>query len=455
MRVAARAALSLSAMGITIAAVVAPMSPALAAAPTLSVSPNTGLHDAESVTVTGSSFAANKTFYMVECSGSTEADCDTSNLVTGTTTASGGLSTSFTVHTGAIGAGTCTTTSTTCSIAATTDPNPSDTAAAARTTISFGTASSGPTITVTPNTGVKNNTTVSVSGKGFPANKTLYVIECGALTGQAACDVGTLNSSSKTSSSGAFSKVKVKVHTGKVGNKSCVAGGKCYIAAATSTTPSASSSASATFTFAKPPSHPALTVKPSNGAVNGGRVRVSGRGFPAGRRIDLMECSSLGTTLSCDVRTFTTSGKTNANGAFKTVNVRVYAGKKTKRSCKGGGKCYLIIGTTSNTPNAKNTTEAFFSFATKKATRVAVVVHGHHLDGQVRAAGRGVAGLKALIERKVGNRWKKVAKLTTHHRGAFTSRGLAHAGKYRVFVPRQRLRGTVFTPSTSKTVRIH
>jgi hypothetical protein len=200
--------------------------------------------------------------------------------------------------------------------------------------------------------------------------------------------------------------------------------------------------------------HPALTIKPSNGAVNGGRLRVSGKGFPAGVRIDLMECSALHTTFGCDVKTFKTSKKTNASGAFPAVYVRVYAGKTTKRSCNAGGKCYLIVGTISKAPNAKNTAEAFFTFATKKATRVTVAVHGHHLVGKVRAAGRGVRGLKAVVERNVGHTWKKVGLVRTHRHGAYSSRNFSHPGKYRVHVPRQRLRGTIFKSSTSKIVKL-
>src|SRR4051794_36360993 len=160
MRHTARAALRLAVLGIAASTALVPASSAHAtAAPTMSVSPNSGLHDGDVVTVSGSNFAPKKTFYMVECSGLSQSECDIGHLVTGSTSAGGTFTTTFTVHTGAIGSGTCNTTSTNCTIDATTDPNPADTAAAATAPLAFG-GTSGPAITVTPHTGVRNNQTV-------------------------------------------------------------------------------------------------------------------------------------------------------------------------------------------------------------------------------------------------------------------------------------------------------
>ncbi|HTR71073.1 MAG TPA: neocarzinostatin apoprotein domain-containing protein [Mycobacteriales bacterium] len=458
MRFTARAGLGLAAAGVMAGTMLIPATliatpPAVAApAPSMSASPNLGLHDGESVTVTGSNFAASKAFYMVQCSGSTQADCDTSNLVTGTTGSDGSLSASFTVHTGSIGAGTCTSTSTSCVIAATTDPNPSDTAAAARAPISFG--QSGPSITVSPHKDVKSGSTVKVSGSGFPANKVLYVLECSSLTGQAGCDVSTLNSSAKTDKSGAFSKVKVKVHTGKVGNKSCNAGGTCYIAAATSTTPDSTDSADASFSFAKQHTKPALTIKPNKGVRNGGHVRVSGKGFPVGKKVDLIQCWSLGTRVSCNERTFRTSSKTNGAGAFKKVKMKVFAGKRTKKSCKAGGKCYFVIGTSSTKPSNSNSAVATFTFGRGKETSVTVKVKARRLVGKVHSRGKGVAGLRGIVQRKAGHKWKKVAKVKTHHHGRYRSRSLKRHHKYRVVVPKQHHHGKLYARSVSRTVKV-
>src|SRR5579862_3939397 len=199
MRFSARAALCLAAIGVAAGAALVPASQSLAAtAPSLSLNPSSGLHDGESVTVTGSHFAPNKTYYMLQCSGSTEAECAIGSLVNGSTSASGAFTTSFTVHTGAIGSGTCNATSTNCLLVTTTDTNPSDTAAAAKVTLKFGAQTKGPAITVTPDTAVKNNAVVSVSGSGFPKNQPLYLVECSSLVGQAGCDLKTLNSSAKT-----------------------------------------------------------------------------------------------------------------------------------------------------------------------------------------------------------------------------------------------------------------
>jgi hypothetical protein len=315
------------------------------------------------------------------------------------------------------------------------------------------TTTSAPTIIVTPHAGVKNNATVSVSGANFPANLTIYVVECSALTGAAGCDLTTLDSSTATSSTGTFSNVKVMVHTGKVGSGSCIPGGTCHIVVSINNTLTGIGTVSAVFTFARP-THPTLTVNPRNGAVSGGHVHISGRGFPAGRRIDLAECTAVNTTFSCDVRTFRTSRTTNANGVFRNVSMQVFTGGVTKKSCANGGKCYLIVGTVAKNPGIKNTAEAMFTFATKKATKITVTVRAHHLVGKVRAAGSGIAGLKAVVQREVGRRWKKVATFTTRRHGVFSSPRISRRGTYRILVPRQLHRGTIYLASTSRKLTI-
>lgn len=113
------------------------------------------------------------------------------------------------------------------------------------------TAAAGPTITVTPNSNLKSGTTVTVSGTGFPQhNATIYVVECSGTSGQAACDISTVDLSQKTTGTGSFSGAKVTVHTGKVGNGKCLAGkSNCIIAASTSTSGVKADSDTAPITF--------------------------------------------------------------------------------------------------------------------------------------------------------------------------------------------------------------
>jgi hypothetical protein len=162
-----------SALGVatTGAAVVTPATPV--------VTPSAGLANNAVVAVTGSGFAASTTYDAVECvSGATSlAGCNTANLVPITSSISGTLpSTNFTVTAGVIGNGTCGTLAIndTCAIdIVTTAYQPVLFATFA--TITFGTARS---VTVSPATGLTNDTTVSVTGSGFTAGDSLYILEC-------------------------------------------------------------------------------------------------------------------------------------------------------------------------------------------------------------------------------------------------------------------------------------
>src|SRR5580692_2915250 len=79
-------------------------------------------------------------------------------------------------------------------------------------------SAAGPTIVLTPSTGLVNGSAVNVAGSGFQANETLYALECineGAATAQADCDTNTLTVVTATSATGTFSAT-VTVATGTI-----------------------------------------------------------------------------------------------------------------------------------------------------------------------------------------------------------------------------------------------
>lgn len=91
---------------------------AFAATPALSGTPSSGLKDGTSVALTGTGYTPNLSLFVLECSSATggQAACDITHLGMATSSASGAVSTSFTVHTGTIGNGTCDATHTGCVI---------------------------------------------------------------------------------------------------------------------------------------------------------------------------------------------------------------------------------------------------------------------------------------------------------------------------------------------------
>jgi hypothetical protein len=216
------------------------------------------------------------------------------SAVQGMTGADGAIpSTPFTVKEGTIGTGTCppAAATATCYVVVTTDFATASPAKTATESITFAAAPAGPTVTVTPATGVKDGDTVTLSGTGFAASTGLFAVECagsgsGPPPAQADCDLGTLTTST-TDATGAFSGVKIVVHTGAVGDKTCDAGGSCDIVVTTSmTAPDATNSAIGTFTFAAgttppPAKHHATRTKAKFSSKNSeiaGTVSSAGTG---------------------------------------------------------------------------------------------------------------------------------------------------------------------------------
>ena len=78
-----------------------------------------------------------------------------------------------------------------------------------------------PKLVVTPFTGLRNHTIVTVSGTGFKPRDTVYITECQvSAKGEAGCDIFTATPV-KISARGVMPKTKFKVVTGTVGNGKC------------------------------------------------------------------------------------------------------------------------------------------------------------------------------------------------------------------------------------------
>lgn len=85
-------------------------------------------------------------------------------------------------------------------------------------------AKTTPVLTVKPAVGLKNGETVTISGSGFKAGDTVFLVECQRTAkGQSGCNTPTtsLPPSALISKSGKFSDIKFKVTTGKVGPGLC------------------------------------------------------------------------------------------------------------------------------------------------------------------------------------------------------------------------------------------
>lgn len=195
---------------------------AAAAPATPVVTPSAGLANNGSVMITGTGFAPSTSFDAVECiAGATSlVGCNTANLVPITSGVSGTLpATKFSVSTGPIGDGTCGTSAIndTCAIdIVTTSYQP--VLLVSFTTITFGTAQS---ITVSPATGLTNGTTVTVSGSGFTAGDSLYILECPKNTVSLA-DCDTDDAVTMTvGPTGALTPGKFQVLSGDVGSGTC------------------------------------------------------------------------------------------------------------------------------------------------------------------------------------------------------------------------------------------
>ena len=83
-------------------------------------------------------------------------------------------------------------------------------------------ASGTPTVVATPTTGLTDGASVTVSGSGFNASDSLYVLEClQNSTGAATCNTSKFLNTVSADASGNVASMTVKVFTGTVGSGTC------------------------------------------------------------------------------------------------------------------------------------------------------------------------------------------------------------------------------------------
>lgn len=87
--------------------------------------------------------------------------------------------------------------------------------------LSSASATTGPKLVVTPSTNLHNGEAVKVTGSGFKAGDSVYVVECLATAkGAAGCNTGGAIPAT-ISATGLLPKTTFKVTTGKVGTGKC------------------------------------------------------------------------------------------------------------------------------------------------------------------------------------------------------------------------------------------
>jgi Neocarzinostatin family len=246
--------------------------------------PSAALANNGVVAVTGTGFAASTAYDIVECvAGATSLiGCNTSNLVAVTTSISGAIaSTNYTVTTGAIGNGTCGTASIndTCQLdVVTTTYMP--VLLVSFTTITFG---SGRSVTLTPDTGLVNGTVVAVTGSGFTAGDSLYILECPKNTVSLA-DCATDDAVAMTvGPTGVLTPGKFKIIGGHVGSGTCGTGeadlNGCYLTVSTTTSTDQGYSP---LVFAAPKSPTASKATGSATPGKASTLTITGKNFTSG-----------------------------------------------------------------------------------------------------------------------------------------------------------------------------
>lgn len=450
-RLAARAA----ALGVALAAVLVPIAGATSAhatGPAITVAPNTGLNNGDTVSVTGSGFAASEGLSIVECSALSATGCDTGNVVTATTGADGSLAaTAFVVHSGAIGDGTCAAGSSSCFLLAT------NAAHSELVQATLGFAAPPPTVTVTPTAGIKDGDTVTVHGAGYTPSAPIAILECSGLS-QATCNIGGLVSA--TAAADGTVDGSIVVHTGAIGTGTCAASSSnCLIAVANEVDQTQVGSAPLGF-------GPQVYATPNSNLKAGQTVTVSGAGFPVKNGpVYVLQCATKPAGADGCNTGGVAIGQTNASGAFSNMKVKIVVGKTgAKGVCDSSNPC-VITATTSTSGAAGNSGSAVITFAkvpppTKVKTATAAkasaksVKKGQKftISGTVKAGKSGVKGLKETLY--AGK--KKVASATSGAGGKFTFKlkGGKATVKYYVSTAAKTIGSSAYQASKSKTITV-
>ena len=306
------------------------------ATPTMTVTPNTGLTANQEVTIAGSGFAPNAALAAVECIGTatTTTGCDLNAITPINVSSTGTVSVNFYVQTGPIGNGTCGTSATdlNCAIAIGTLAG----TLVADAPITFAAATTGPAITVTPSTGLKNGDKVTITGSGFTAGDSLFAVECLA-TATSAAGCNTAGATPITANSdGTLPSTTFTVTAGTIGSGACgtkAANARaCVITVATAAGTDAGA-APIQFAVAKARVVRTLFVRPTFKLHNGQVVTVFGHGFIPRYHVYIVEClAGASGAAGCDLRTLK-AVTIRANGVLPATKFRVVTGKIGSRFC--------------------------------------------------------------------------------------------------------------------------
>ena len=346
-----------SVMGLVVAAgslgLMGAVGASAAATPTMTVTPSTGLTNNQEVAVTGSGYTPNATYAAVECIGTatTTAGCNTNAIAPVTVSATGTISFNFYVQTGPIGNGTCGTSAadSNCLIAIGTLTGTQ----IATAPISFAAAApAGPSVTVTPSTGLANGAKVTITGSGFKAGDSLFAVECLATaTTSAGCD--TAGATPITANpDGTLPSTTFTVATGTIGSGACgttaanAAG--CVISVSTA---AGGDAGFAPISFAI--TAPTISVSPSTGLKNGTTVTITGSGFAAGDSLFAVECLATATSATGCNAAGATPITANADGTLPSTTFTVSTGTIGSGACgttaANAKSCVITVATISGT----------------------------------------------------------------------------------------------------------
>jgi hypothetical protein len=313
-----------------------------------------------------------------------------------------------------------------------------------------------PALGVAPDTGLKDNTSVAVTGSNFPATTNYFLSQCSGTGGQADCDVANATGGT-TAADGSFSTT-YHVQTGKIGNGNCNPGStNCFLVATTNpaSPDPTTNTAIHPLAFAAVPS---ITVKPSKGIHDGDKVKVTGKNFKPSSAYAVVACASKTDQTKCD----TSDGdidvahqQTSASGGF-TIKLPVYAKGTKNGTCKLGGKCYVAATTDISglgKDRSQSATARIHLVGATAKTKTSAKAHGSKVTGKVKAGKKGVKGLKVTLDLKHGKHWKKVDSSKTKNGGKFSFAKLS-SGKYEVKTPKQTKGGKTYGGSHSKPVHV-
>jgi hypothetical protein len=204
-------------------------------------------------------------------------------------------------------------------------------ASLAGTVVASAAATSVPSISISPSTGLTNNEQVTITGTGFaPSEANLVALECNATaTTAAGCNTSALDPIT-VSATGTFTST-FYVTTGTIGNGSCgttAADAACLISVGNSSTGTV-----VTYSLISFATGPGVVVSPATNLANGASVAITGSGFTPGLSVYAVECLATSTTeAGCDTGTATPIA-VSSTGTLPSTSFKVVAGTIGNGTC--------------------------------------------------------------------------------------------------------------------------